>query len=764
MESVRTQLIREVTISYSCISDAIERIMKGETVQLLDNVGKVKCGIEPIVSKKTMNPNLSTHTQHTECLEGTRTTVLDEVFAWLKNPSSARIFWLGGIAGSGKTAISQSVSILAALLDGHLVISVFFSQFGHAGLCDASSVFQTLAFQLSLLDIGYKERISGIINEYPDIFENDLRVQYEKLIIEPLGAIRRSHSCILITLDGLDECEPHGATAVLKVLFAEDVDHPKGLKILTASRPEVHLRKVFDAQRDIWKRSLGDVETESDIRHYLRSSFDRPPNPLGDPFTISEGTISKLAKRAGNSFIYAATTVRFIFDDHCQDPQKRVDFLLSHRMDGEQRPYAHLDALFLDILQQALPLGARTDEKRRLRTVLGLLVCFREPFPIREMETFYGIRPGDVMRAVHQLHSLVQVQNLSGCAPHIYHRSFTDFVVDPARCPDQNLVVDIGSTERRIFDKCFSLCNLLSQKIVNDLAANDSSPVWRNDPTNFSTQEKYACLYWASHLTNIKDVDEITEHHLDSRCLLRWIETMTVLGMLREAVMHTDQVRTWVTLLKGQADKLPDRRVDLVDNAFSFLPHHATTISYDLLLIYDSALFTSTAGFQLQVIKVERISPWDFSPRVAPSREFSALMPTFKLCSEFVPALAWSPNSQHIAVFRVNGIETWDALSGFIVDSFDLSPPLEYVLDPKKVSCRRLAFYPDNSRIAYVTRGDRVHVRNTLARTEEFVVTSHEGGLMSINVSSNGKLLVSGSKSGRIQVCNADNGALLRVS
>ncbi|KAH9059408.1 hypothetical protein EDB83DRAFT_2224500, partial [Lactarius deliciosus] len=298
---------------------------------------------------------------HTECLEGTRTAILDEIFAWLKDPSSARIFWLSGIAGSGKSAISQSVSIHAALLDGHLVISVFFSQFGHAGLCDASSVFQTLAFQLSLLDIGYKEHVSGVINEYPDIFENDLRVQYEKLIIEPLDAIRRPHSCILITLDGLDECEPHGATAVLKVLLTEDVDHPKGLKILTASHPEAHLRKVFDAQRDIWKRSLGDVEAESDIRHYLQSSFDRPPNTfntLGDPFTISEGTISELAKRAGNSFIYVATTIWFIFNDYCQDPQKRVDFLLSHKMDVEQRLYTHLDALFLDIFQ---PRGVKND-------------------------------------------------------------------------------------------------------------------------------------------------------------------------------------------------------------------------------------------------------------------------------------------------------------------------------------------------------------------------------------------------------------------
>jgi len=441
-----------------------------------------------------------------------------------------------------------------ALLAGHIVVSIFFSQFGYARLCDPSSVFQTLAFQFSLLDIGYKERISEVINEHPDIFEMDLRFQYEKLIIETLGAIRRPHGCILITLDGLDECEPHGATAILKVLLAEDVDHPKELKILTASRPEAHLRKIFDSQGDIRKLSLEDVETESDIQHYLQTSFKQPHTHLVNPFTVSEETISELAKRAGNSFIYAATIVRFIYDEHCQDPQRRVDSLLSNRVDPGEHPYTRLDALFLGILQQALPLGASDDEKRRLRTVLGLLVCFRESFPMDEMESFYELEPGDTERALHHLHSLLQVPNLNYWAPRIYHRSFTDFIVDPARCPDRGLVVDISSTEKRIFNKCSSLCNLLSQKIVNDLAAaNDSNDSRANARATayttrsfFSIEERYACLHWASHLTKITDIDESARYHLDDRCLLRWIEIMALLGMPREALTHINQVRTWI--------------------------------------------------------------------------------------------------------------------------------------------------------------------------------------------------------------------------
>ncbi|KAH9173193.1 WD40-repeat-containing domain protein [Lactarius sanguifluus] len=202
------------------------------------------------------------------------------------------------------------------------------------------------------------------------------------------------------------------------------------------------------------------------------------------------------------------------------------------------------------------------------------------------------------------------------------------------------------------------------------------------------------------------------------------------------------------TSVKGQTGRAPDRLVDLMDNAFRLLLHHATTISYDSLLIYDSALFISAMGFHLQMKRNHIYSLSSYSREFQAHSELSSIQePAFKLCYDITLALAWSPNSQHIALSRLSASET----------------TLEHVLNPHKVSCHCLAFYPDNVRIAYVNRGGRVHVRNTLARTEEFVVRGHdsEGGLVGVNVSPNGKLLVSGSKSGRIQVCDAENGVLI---
>ena len=43
---------------------------------------------------------------HDECLPGTRTELLCEIKEWAESPHRKCIFWLNGMAGTGKSAIS----------------------------------------------------------------------------------------------------------------------------------------------------------------------------------------------------------------------------------------------------------------------------------------------------------------------------------------------------------------------------------------------------------------------------------------------------------------------------------------------------------------------------------------------------------------------------------------------------------------------------------------------------------------------------------
>ena len=176
---------------------------------------------------------------------------------------------------------------------------------------------------------------------------------------------------IFIVLDAFDECEELGAIDILTALLEEDVNVPKGLKVLTTSRPEAHLRQVFYTRDNILKLSLQDIDAKDDIRQYLLKTFERPPITLATPFEPGEKMISKLAKSAGDSFIYAASILRFVFDKHEQNPRRRLDIIFGDRTDPEGRPYKGLDTLYLNILHQAAPSDATSSIKRRLRTILG---------------------------------------------------------------------------------------------------------------------------------------------------------------------------------------------------------------------------------------------------------------------------------------------------------------------------------------------------------------------------------------------------------
>ncbi|KAH9021195.1 hypothetical protein EDB85DRAFT_2293563 [Lactarius pseudohatsudake] len=461
------------------IDEAVAQFLSVGTIKLVEDMTQVRRGVDELQEqnqirqiKKAKNANHLDQSmesaQRSKCLNGTRVTVLEQIRAFLEDTTGANLLWLSGIAGSG---------------------NFFFSRRGHTELCDASFVFPTLAYQLSLADTGFRKHVSGIIKEQPNIFERDYVSQYKSLIVEPLKAMDCAQRRVFIVLDAFDECEPRGATAILNTLLNKDIDVPKQLKVLTTSRPEAHLCQVFCAQHNVHELNLQDIEVKSDTRHYLLTTFKQPPITLATPFDAGEEVIFKLAESAGDSFIYAASILRFLLDEHARDPQGRLDILLGNRTDPEERPYERLDALYLSILHQAVPSSASSSIMRRLRIVLSLLVTFREPLPMVVMEKFCGLKSGDVKRALHNLHSLIQVPNSDNQAPRVYHLSFSDFIIDSTRCRDIGLVVDLDSTEREVLLSCLGR---LSSQLHRNMAGIEGPSLPHSEIDGFQTKVENA--------------------------------------------------------------------------------------------------------------------------------------------------------------------------------------------------------------------------------------------------------------------------------
>jgi pantothenate kinase-related protein Tda10 len=70
------------------------------------------------------------------CLPNTRVDLLREIHSWADGENSPGIFWLSGLAGTGKSTIAQTVAA-DYHAEGRLAASFFFSRAGgdvsHAG-------------------------------------------------------------------------------------------------------------------------------------------------------------------------------------------------------------------------------------------------------------------------------------------------------------------------------------------------------------------------------------------------------------------------------------------------------------------------------------------------------------------------------------------------------------------------------------------------------------------------------------------------------
>ena len=172
------------------------------------------------------------------CLRGTRKDILWQIERWLTDELDQRVFWLNGLAGTGKSTIAQTFAE-TSFSDGKLGASFFCSR----GFEDRSNVrvtFPTLAFQLAYRYPRFRKELLPVLRVNPEIGRGSLCSQLEKVIVGPFKATRIP---TLIIIDALDECkdEEH-ASAILSVLYMDQIPEAK---FFIAGRPEPRIRSGF---------------------------------------------------------------------------------------------------------------------------------------------------------------------------------------------------------------------------------------------------------------------------------------------------------------------------------------------------------------------------------------------------------------------------------------------------------------------------------------------------------------------------------------
>jgi len=251
------------------------------------------------------------------CLRGTRKEVLWEIEQWLTGKSDQHIFWLNGLAGTGKSTIAQTFAE-RSFADGRLGAGFFCSR-DYENRSNLQAIFPTLAFQLAHHEPLFQKQLLQVLKTWPDAGQESLCSQMEKLIVGPLQA---ANIPTLIIIDALDECKDEEPASAILSILSRYVNQIPNVKFFITGRPEPRIRSGFHLKSlvhitEVLK--LHEVKPEvvdSDIELFFSTQFARLAQNRSDCDLTedwpSPSDIKILCRKAAGFFIYASTVVKFV--------------------------------------------------------------------------------------------------------------------------------------------------------------------------------------------------------------------------------------------------------------------------------------------------------------------------------------------------------------------------------------------------------------------------------------------------------------------
>ncbi|TDL15727.1 hypothetical protein BD410DRAFT_796117 [Rickenella mellea] len=503
--------------------------------------------------------NSSQRDFRTGCLGGTREYLLSTVHEWVQSPTPP-LFWLNGLAGTGKTTIAHSIAEYYAERK-QLGASFFFSR-DQQDRRDTRQVISTIAYQLGRAYPEVEALIATAIKNHNPPQCNS-QTQLRRLIIEPLSKLpRRNSQPTVIVIDALDESDDHTAAANIVELLATELRiSPLPLKFFVTSRPEKDLRSRFRMEKISCETQtviLHDIDIDvvgRDIRLFLRTKLSEiaekhsdviPQTPSKWP-TIAE--IDALTERAGGLFIFASTVVGFIDGSSYRAPE-RLSIILNAKpftSSSNLNPYANLDKLYHKILEYMLNAGPDPVEHTAymFRRVVGTILFLRERVSCEDLSSLLNTSDSvvDVRGALMHLHSVIKVPtadepykeedepNRRGKGPsktiEIFHKSFHDYLTDPARCTDHRFFISPPLQHRIIASTCLNAMINSLESALSHLIYEEEKP-----PKDFELPRwlKYACYHWTEHVLVCQSDSELLHltHTFFVTTSLIWIMSLVI--------------------------------------------------------------------------------------------------------------------------------------------------------------------------------------------------------------------------------------------
>ncbi|KDN40482.1 hypothetical protein RSAG8_08102, partial [Rhizoctonia solani AG-8 WAC10335] len=214
------------------------------------------------------------------CTAGTRTGVLSQMAGWLGASSPGSVYWMNGMAGTGKTTIAYS---LCEELSGggRLAASFFCSQLLPECRDINRQIVPSIAYQLARSSLPFRSVLSETLEKDPDVHTRLSDLQFDALIAQPLRKVKDTlPESLVVVIDALDECENKESTSrVLDALLTKSEGLPVKAGDTRENDKADQPSKTLEKDPDVHTR-LSDLQFDALIAQPLRQVKDTLPESL----------------------------------------------------------------------------------------------------------------------------------------------------------------------------------------------------------------------------------------------------------------------------------------------------------------------------------------------------------------------------------------------------------------------------------------------------------------------------------------------------
>jgi hypothetical protein len=474
------------------------------------------------------------------CMEGTRTTVLDDIVTWAAKPfdsdmksSNSNVFWLYGMPGLGKSFVANS--LCDRLRKSGNLGGSFICKHDNPFLREPEAILPTLICKLVRMWGPLRKLVAQVLHDEPQINPNSTRGE---LLLKPLRSLKKHppHSLVLV-IDALDECgQPNTRRPLLDCLIhACSLVH--WLKLVVASRPEPDIKSMLNKFHTTSRDLAEDDLNGKDIRLFAERRMEliarRRHLPPGWPGTER---VSQIVERSGGLFIFVDTLSRLL--DIPRPEPLLVDVL------GGQLGEANIELHRL----YSTAITSRTAQHTEdlyliLRAVVAVSAC--RPLCASTLAELIDLEVPTVLSWVDELSSLLYQDGDEKSGIRVRHLSVLEFLVG-SNCPrefrvDQkiaNLELARRCLETMAKELKFNICELETSHLYNAQIQDLDGRVEQKIPDAL----QYSCLYWAHHLCYeggpvVGEISGLLDGFFAESQPLYWLEVLSLMGKVPDAIL-----------------------------------------------------------------------------------------------------------------------------------------------------------------------------------------------------------------------------------